>query len=94
MFKSGDKVLVLLPIPGQPLRAKYFGLFEVDRKVNDLNYIVKKHQVDARANNSIKQYHNRTDIVPPKEESVAAANTEVMTLEQVKFSFEYDQSAP
>ena len=50
MFKSGSKVLVQLPIPSQPLRAKYFGPFEVDRMVNDLNY---RHQVDARANSSV-----------------------------------------
>ena len=80
MFKSGDKVIVLLPIPGQPLRAKYFSPFEVDEKVNDLNYVIK---TPGRCKskqlchiNMIKQYHDRTDIVPPKVESVAASNTD------------------
>ena len=42
----------------------------------------------------IKQYNDGTDIVPPKVESVAAANTEVMTPDQDQFSCEYDQSTP
>ena len=40
-FKAGDKVLVLLPLRGNPLQAKYHGPYEILRKVNDLNYIVK-----------------------------------------------------
>ena len=31
-FKSGDKVLALLPIPGRPLQARYFGPYTVDKK--------------------------------------------------------------
>ena len=40
------------------------------------------------------RYHDRTDIVPPKVESVAAANNEVMTPDQDQLSCEYDQSTP
>ena len=39
-FKSGDKVLALLPIPGRPLQARYFGPFTVEEKASDLNYII------------------------------------------------------
>ena len=39
-FKSGDKVLGLLPIPGRPLQAKYFGPYTVEKKASDLNYII------------------------------------------------------
>ena len=39
-FKVGEKVLVLLPIPQQPLQARYFGLYTVIQKVNDVDYIV------------------------------------------------------
>ena len=39
-FKPGDKVLALLPIPGRPLQARYFGPYTIDKKTSDLNYIV------------------------------------------------------
>ena len=39
-FKSRDKVLALLPIPGRPLQARYFGPYTVEKKANDLNYIM------------------------------------------------------
>ena len=35
-----DRVLALLPIPGKPLQARYHGPCTVDRKNNDVNYIV------------------------------------------------------
>ena len=38
-FSPGDKVLVLLPIAGEPLRAKFCGLYNIEKKVNDLNYV-------------------------------------------------------
>ena len=39
-FEPGDKVLALLPIPGKPLQARYFGPYTVDKKLSDVNYIV------------------------------------------------------
>ena len=39
-FKPGDKVLALLPIPGRPLQARYFGPYIIDKKTSDLNYII------------------------------------------------------
>ena len=39
-FKPGDKVLALLPIPGRPLQARYFGPYNIDKKTSDLNYII------------------------------------------------------
>ena len=39
-FKSGDKVLALLPIPGRPLQARNFGPYTVQKKASDLNYII------------------------------------------------------
>ena len=35
-FEPGDSVLALLPIPGSPLQARYFGPYTVDK--SDLNY--------------------------------------------------------
>ena len=39
-FKPGEKVLVILPIPGHPLRARFCGPYIVQRKVNDVDYVV------------------------------------------------------
>ena len=39
-FKSGDRVLALLPIPGRPLQSRYFGPYTVEKKASDLNYII------------------------------------------------------
>ena len=40
-FKPGDKVLVLLPIPGQPLHAQYYGPCVIEKRVSDVNYVCK-----------------------------------------------------
>ena len=40
-FSPGDKVLVFLPNPGQPLQAKYFGPYVIESKVSDVNYVIK-----------------------------------------------------
>ena len=39
-FEPGDKVLALLPIPGKPLQARYYGPYSVYKKLCDVNYIV------------------------------------------------------
>ena len=39
-FKPGYKVLALLPIPGRPLQAIYFGPYTIDKKTSVLNYII------------------------------------------------------
>ena len=62
-FNAGDKVLVLLPIPTSHLHAKYPGPYVIEKKLNDLNYVVKKP--DRRKNkqmchvNMIKPYFTR-----------------------------------
>ena len=37
-FKPGDKVFVMLPIPGHLLRARFCGPYIVERKVNKVHY--------------------------------------------------------
>ena len=62
-FNVGDKVLVLLPIPTSPLHAKYLGPYVIEKKLNDLNYVVKTP--DRRKNkqmchvNMIETYFTR-----------------------------------
>ena len=64
-FNPGDKVLVLFPILGQPLQAKYHGPCVIESKVNDVDYIVKTP--DRRKSrqlchiNMLKPYHSRDE---------------------------------
>ena len=62
-FKSGDKVLALLPIPGRPLQARYFGLYTVENKASDLNYIIttsdRRKQNQLCHINMLKEYVDR-----------------------------------
>ena len=39
-FNVGDKVLILLPIPGHSLQAKYSGPYTIEKKINDVDYVV------------------------------------------------------
>lgn len=40
-FNPGDKVLVFLLIPGHPLlQARYYGPYEIESKIDDVNYVV------------------------------------------------------
>ena len=62
-FKSGDKVLALLPIPGRPLQARYFGPYTVEKKASDLNYIIttpdRRKQKQLCHINMLKEYVDR-----------------------------------
>ena len=40
-FQPGDQVLVLLPIPGNPLQARYSGPYLVKNRISDLNYLIE-----------------------------------------------------
>ena len=39
-FKPGDNVLALLPIPGRPLQARYYGRYTVCKRISDVNDII------------------------------------------------------
>ena len=38
--KPGDNVLVLLAIHGNPLQARYSGLYTIEQKENEVDYVV------------------------------------------------------
>lgn len=40
-FSEGDKVLVLLPVQGAALQAKFSGPYVVDKKLSDTNYVIR-----------------------------------------------------
>ena len=48
-FKPSDKALALLPVPGRPLQARYFGPYIVDKKMSDFC----KHLICVNKNNCI-----------------------------------------
>ena len=39
-FQPGDKVLALLPVTGNTFQARYFGPYLIEKKENDLNYVI------------------------------------------------------
>ena len=62
-FESGNKVLALLPIPGRPLQARYFGPYSVEKKASDLYYIIitsdRRKQKQLCHINMLKEYVDR-----------------------------------
>ena len=66
-FEPGDKVLALLPIPGRPLQARYYGPYTVDKKLSDVNYIVntpgRRNQKQLCHINMFKKYIDRDSSV-------------------------------
>ena len=53
----------MLPIPGQPLRAKYSGPYVIEKKINDVNYVIatpdRKRNKRLCHINMMKEYYNR-----------------------------------
>ena len=66
-FEPGDKVLALLPIPGKPLQARYYGPYTVDKKLSDVNYTVntpeRRKQKQLCRINMLKKYIDRDSSV-------------------------------
>ncbi|XP_072178114.1 uncharacterized protein [Diadema setosum] len=67
VFEVGDKVLVLLPLPGDALKAKFSGPYVVERKLGKETYVVS--MPDRRKTkrvchvNMLKKYHERVEDV-------------------------------
>ena len=64
-FSPGDKVLVLLPIKGQPLQAKFHGPCDVVRKEGNLNYVIatpdRRKATQMCHINMLKPYYERNE---------------------------------
>ncbi len=69
-FRPGDKVLVLLPVPGHPLQTKYFGPYVVSEKKSEQNYVI--NTPDRRKSqqlchiNMLKHYVERKKVIGPQ----------------------------
>ena len=66
-FQVGDKVLAMLPIPGSPLKARFYGPYVVSRRVGDLDYELltpgRRKAKQLCHINMLKLYHEREDSV-------------------------------
>ena len=60
-FEPGDTVLVLFPVVGNPLQAKYSGPYKVVKEISDTNYLVKtpgrRKETQVCHINMLKAYH-------------------------------------
>ncbi|KAJ8019233.1 hypothetical protein HOLleu_42313 [Holothuria leucospilota] len=65
VFNPGDKVLVLLPVHGEPLRASYSGSYRILKKTSNVNYITETPDRRKASRichvNILKPYHERND---------------------------------
>ena len=59
-FRPGDKVLVFLSVPCQPLQARYLGHYAIERKISETDYIVLKRLCHI---NILKEYHERKQTI-------------------------------
>ena len=63
-FEPGDRVLVLFPVVGNPLQAKYSGPYKVVKKISDTNYLVKtpgrRKETQVCHINMLKAYHEKS----------------------------------
>ena len=62
-FEPGDRVLVLFPVVGNPLQAKYSGPYKVVKKISDTHYLVKtpdrRKETQVCHINMLKAYHEK-----------------------------------
>ena len=70
-LQTGDQVLVLLPIPGSSLSARFSGPYCVGRKLSDTDYVIQTPDRRRKSRvchvNMLKLYHAK---VTPHEDSV------------------------
>ncbi|XP_071490828.1 uncharacterized protein [Diadema antillarum] len=91
VFEVGDKVLVLLPLPGDALKAKFSGPYVVERKLGKETYVVS--MPDRRKTkrvchvNMLKKYHERV-------EDVGAVVSESVLHSAKKSAEEFEPDAP
>ena len=62
-FEPGDKVLILLPIPGKPLEAKFHGPCVIEERLGPVDYVVstpnRRKTKRVCHLNLLKKYHDR-----------------------------------
>ena len=62
-FNVGDKVLAMLPVPGNTLKARFYGPYVVNRKISELDYEIetpgRRKAKQLCHINMLKLYHER-----------------------------------
>lgn len=80
VFHPGDEVLVLLPVPGPSLQAKFSGPYVVESKLSDTDYVIKTPDRKKKSRvchiNMLKIYHVRES---PVEVPTVSAVVNVMS---------------
>ena len=70
-FQPGDQVLVLIPLIGSALQARYSGPYCIERRVNDLNYILstpdRRRKTTLCDINRLKSYSDHVKISAAQE---------------------------
>ena len=78
-FDTGDQVLVLLPMPGSPLKAQFSGPWKILKKLSDVNYLIETPERRRKTQichiNMIKPYITRE--VEVEVEPVSLVNVDV-----------------
>ena len=74
-FQPGDQVLLLSPLPRQPLQASFQGPYVVERRIGEVDYVLltpdrRKHRRLCHIN-LLKAYHTRAQ--PAKDQPAVAA---------------------
>ena len=66
-FKAGNKVLILMPMPGNALQAKYMGPYLVEKRMSELVYAVitpdRRKSKQICHINMLKPFYDREQIV-------------------------------
>ncbi|KAI2664116.1 Transposon Ty3-I Gag-Pol polyprotein [Labeo rohita] len=74
-FQPGDEVLVLLPVPGASLSARFFGPHVVKKKMSETDYVLytpdRKRKTRVCHLNMLKAYHTRESPTASVEEQTA-----------------------
>lgn len=69
VFHPGDLVLALIPMHGQPLKAKFSGPYVVEERVGEVDYVIQtpdRRKERRRCHvNMLKEYHSRDGADPP-----------------------------
>uniref|UniRef100_A0AAQ4PM80 Gypsy retrotransposon integrase-like protein 1 n=1 Tax=Gasterosteus aculeatus aculeatus TaxID=481459 RepID=A0AAQ4PM80_GASAC len=67
-LQTGDLVLVLLPIPGTSMSARFSGPYTIDRRLSDTDYVVRTPDRRRKTRvchiNMLKKYYTRGDVQP------------------------------
>ncbi len=93
-FLPDDKVVVLLPIPGSALSARFSGPYNIVRKLSDTDYVIctpdRRRKMRVCHINMLKAYHERDECEPVKQD---IDNTVVLVTSQVLSVVEGDANA-